>query len=181
APFFNEIDLSFHDVITNGSLEHSPWSIYRAEPSDEVDKAWDRVSEVFYFPIKEDSVKRLGKDPKHAVRVPESWGYGKDLYVAQLDGQHLIHCLNVLRKFSHWDYYYPETWRSNGTWRLQSPIDVAHRSHCLSTLLQHLTCQPSLNVITYNWLDGYKIKPFPDFSIRRKCLDHDQILNWQED
>ncbi|PVH91796.1 hypothetical protein DM02DRAFT_702807, partial [Periconia macrospinosa] len=80
-----------------------------------------------------------------------------------------------------WDYYYPETWRSNGTWRLQSPIDVAHRSHCLSMLLQHLTCQPSLNVITHNWLDGYEIKPFPDFSIQRKCLDHDQILNWQED
>lgn len=105
-------------------------------------------------------------------------GYQEGLFVAQNDGQHLLHCLNVLRKFSFWDYYYPSSWQpDNGTWRLPL-LDVAHRGHCLSMLLQHLTCQPSLNTITHVWTDAYK-DLFPDFSIERKCLDHNQILKWQ--
>ncbi|PVH94518.1 hypothetical protein DM02DRAFT_539314, partial [Periconia macrospinosa] len=170
APILDEINFSFREVTTNGSLNNDPWSVYRAEPSQEVDIAWEKIARVHYFPITEETFLRLGKDPKHAVRVPTSWG----LFVAQNDGQHLLHCLNVLRKFSHWEHYYVS---SNGTWHL-SLLDIAHRSHCLSMLLQHLTCQPSLNTITHVWTDAYH-DLFPDFNIQRKCIDHSQILEWQ--
>jgi hypothetical protein len=109
----------------NGSLLNDPWFFYRAEPSSEVDGAWERIALVKYFPIKEESLKRLGKESKHAVRIPTSWGlstrieesegllltvncigYPEGLYVAQNDGQHLLHCLNVIRKFSYWEYYH---------------------------------------------------------------------------
>lgn len=45
-------------------------------------------------------------------------------------------------------------------------------------LLQTLTCQPSLDVITHNWVDTQPY-PVPDFNMNRKCKSHERILNWQ--
>ena len=74
APILDEMDFSFQEITINGSLNNDPWSIYRAQPSPEVDSAWEKIAIIQYFPITEESVRRLGKDPKHAVRVPTSWG-----------------------------------------------------------------------------------------------------------
>ena len=103
-------------------------------------------------------------------------GYGSDAHIAQLDGQHMLHCLNVLRKFAFFEHYYGEEYGSEQTLH---PLHVAHRSHCLHILLQALTCQPSLNVITHNWMDTQSF-PFPDFNIERKCQEHGSILDWQK-
>lgn len=70
-------------------------------------------------------------------------GYGRDRYFGVIDGQHLIHCLNVVRKWAHYDYYWEETW---GPMSEAPPVHSAHRSHCIGVLLDTLTCQPSINV-----------------------------------
>ncbi|OCK79905.1 hypothetical protein K432DRAFT_435058 [Lepidopterella palustris CBS 459.81] len=173
-PLLNEVDIAFRETIVNGSLFNDPWSIYREVPSVAVDEAWDEISEIGFFPISGNDVKRLGKDPSQTVRIPEAWGYGADKYLAQLDGQHAIHCLNALRKYSHYDYYYREKWGDD-----IPPLHVAHRSHCVSILLQALTCQPSVNVITHDWMETQE-NPFPDFNIKRQCHDHGAILDWQK-
>ncbi|KAF8847408.1 hypothetical protein BDZ45DRAFT_607493, partial [Acephala macrosclerotiorum] len=80
---------------------------------------------------------------------------------------HLLHCLNTLRKYSH-PSYYPHL---NGTPTLWHST---HRSHCTYLLLQALTCQPCLNVITHNWIQGQEYL-FPDFDIERKCVDYDKV------
>lgn len=58
-------------------------------------------------------------------------------------------------------------------------LSVAHRSHCTGVLLDALTCQPSLNMLTFNWMETQE-NPFPDFGINRKCVDHSKILEWQD-
>ncbi|KAI2480001.1 DUF3328 domain containing protein [Pyrenophora tritici-repentis] len=74
SPILDEMDFSFREITMNGSLNNDPWSIYRAQPSQEVDSAWEKIAIVQYFPITEESVRRLGKDPKRSLRVPTSWG-----------------------------------------------------------------------------------------------------------
>ncbi len=66
-------------------LGEDPPSIYRGKPSPEVDAAWARLSASHAVPITKDEVKRLGKDPVTAAKFPESFGYGDDAYVAQID------------------------------------------------------------------------------------------------
>ena len=55
----------------------------------------------------------------------------------------------------------------------------AHVSHCLDILLQALTCTPSLDLVHHQWMETQR-NPFPDFSIKRQCLKHDKILEWQK-
>jgi hypothetical protein len=101
-------------------------------------------------------------------------GYGNDRYFGVLDGQHLIHCLNLLRQWSHFDYYFPRyTPQSKAP-----PLASAHKDHCVAVLLEHLTCQPSLNIFTYYWIESQP-DPSPNFEINRKCQNHGDLLKWQ--
>ncbi len=49
---------------------------------------------------------RAGKDPLAAARTPESWGDDADLYFAQLEVFHEIHCVDLLRREIEYDYYW---------------------------------------------------------------------------
>jgi hypothetical protein len=122
-------------------------------------------------------------------------GLGPAAYLAGLDGQHNLHCLDALRRYAYRSYYFPETGKGNFT-----AIREAHLSHCLHLLLQTLSCNYNFDLITYNvrsprlygilqclldfvaddtkWMETQK-NPFPDFAVNKKCVDHNRILDWQ--
>jgi hypothetical protein len=118
-------------------------------------------------------VLHLGKDPSRTVKAPETWGYGPDAHLAHIDGIHMIHCLDSMRKslYYNFDYYHP-----NGI----SDVYASHLSHCVDALVQHLMCKASVDLITYNWV-GKQVHPFPDFDITHKCWDFEELLEWQEE
>ena len=86
--------------------DYSPPVIYRQEPSPEVDKAWEAISQIEYFGVTAHDIRRAGKDPDTAVEIPSEWGLGSDLYLVELDGQHHLHCLNAVRQYAYFDYYW---------------------------------------------------------------------------
>jgi hypothetical protein len=147
-------------------------SIFRQPPSDEVDAAWDRITDIGVLVLSAEDVTQMGKDPSNVVKAPESWGQGSDAHLAHLDGIHLLHCLNSMRQSLHsnFDRYHP-----NGI----SKVYASHLSHCQEALVKHLMCQPSVELITYNWVERQD-HPFPDFDNTRKCWDFEQLLDWQE-
>ena len=116
---------------------------------------------------------RLGKSPSTVIKAPESWNLGSDAHLAHLDGLHLLHCLNAMRKSLHdnFDRYYPDG---------IPDAHHAHLSHCQEALAKHLQCQPSVELITYSWAEGREI-PFPDFDMTRKCYGVEQMLEWQKE
>lgn len=148
-------------------------SIFRQDPSSAVDTAWDRVADLAVIPLTRDEVLELGKSPSSALTAPSVWGVGDETYLGQIDGVHLLHCLNAMRKSLHYNfaYYYPQG---------HSAAYRAHLSHCQEALAQWLMCQPSIELITFNWVDKHKT-PFPDFDITRKCWDFERLLAWQDE
>jgi len=47
-------------------------------------------------------------------------------------------------------------------------------------------CNADVGIITHNWIydEKYsdpKTRPFPDFSVEKKCRDFDSILRWLEE
>lgn len=58
-------------------------------------------------------------------------------------------------------------------------LQAAHRSHCVGAVLEALRCQPSIEVISYNWQEGQETAQ-PDLDVWRKCVDHEGLLEWQE-
>lgn len=176
TPLLSRFDFSFQQVKNNASLFNAPYSIYKADPSPAVDAAWDDIADTPVLAISESDVLKIGKDPNYAVRIPQSFGYGPDKFFAVNDGQHLIHCLNEIRKFAHYDYYYREKYGSEED---LPEMVAAHRGHCVGVLLDALTCQPSLNMVIWEWMEGQE-EPWPDFVTERKCQDHGAFYEWQK-
>ncbi|KAJ4357173.1 uncharacterized protein N0V89_001748 [Didymosphaeria variabile] len=176
TPLLDKLNITFSDKRMNASLFNDPWTIYKAEPSKEVDAAWEKMSKTRSLTLEADEIRKMGKDPDFAVQVPLHWGYGASKYFAQLDSQHLLHCLNSVRKYSHYAHYFYPRWGDESN---MPALSVAHRSHCIGILLDALTCQPSLNMLNFNWMETQE-NPFPDFAINRKCVDHSAVLEWQD-
>ncbi|KAI8265012.1 hypothetical protein K4K58_011876 [Colletotrichum sp. SAR11_239] len=73
--------------------------IWRAEPSEEVDKAWERVTAEYLFPVKESDIIAMRKDPSVVVPMPEKYHVdGETTYMAKSAMYHNIHCLDYIRK-----------------------------------------------------------------------------------
>ncbi|KXJ93583.1 hypothetical protein Micbo1qcDRAFT_203648 [Microdochium bolleyi] len=170
SPIFDRLDIPTTARTINASLADEDDSIWRKEPSPEVDAAWDRVSQLGYHTISTADVVALGKDPALTVRAPPSWDRGPDAHIVQIDMTHQIHCLNAVRKAMYPEYYPP-------TRKLMR--DAGHPQHCVHVLLQNLLCDASVNVMTYNWMETQR-NPFPDMSIQRQCRDYEAVLDWHE-
>lgn len=174
SPILDQIHVELSTIRRNGSLlpDH-PTSVYRQDPSHEVDMAWHKLGNINPIPISAQDVRNIGYDPSIVAKWPEVYGLGEDAYVARLDVFHEIHCLDMLRREVHFEHYYPQ-------WPNGAPPDhKVHISHCIYALLQSLTCSANTDPFIHYWVDVGD-EPYPDFSINRKCRSFDAILDWQE-
>ncbi|KAH7082624.1 hypothetical protein BKA63DRAFT_403231, partial [Paraphoma chrysanthemicola] len=176
APVHDQIDISIMDVTIKGSLLDMGQSIFRSPPSPAVDEAWERVSSLMPHAISTEDVIKLGKDPSRTARWPESWGFGPDAHIAELDVLHTIHCLNAIRRDVHWQHYFGDIY-PNGTF---PELHRVHTDHCIHIVLQNLMCSATADIITQPWVEGQS-HPFPDFNVNKKCRNFDALLEWHEE
>ncbi|KAJ3577338.1 hypothetical protein NPX13_g3229 [Xylaria arbuscula] len=142
-------------------------SIMRQNPSEEVNQYWSHVTDVGMLEISREQTSKTWKKTR-TTRFDDD-----ERYIAIIDGVHLLHCFNAMRKslFHNYPIYFPDGYpESYG----------AHLSHCQETLAHWLMCQPSLEFITFGWYEKRE-PPFPDFDVMRKCVDFGQILDWQDE
>lgn len=173
APVLNHIELPFSPKQLD-ARRYTNQSIYVGIPGPEVDQAWNRISDELIFGITYEDVVQIGKNPQQAISFNPVWGLGDNLYMAEVDVFHQIHCLNTLRKalVTNYDYY----WGSR--WGFEPPIDFqTHLRHCTSMLLQNLMCHADAEVITHEWREDQPW-PFPDFGVVKQCRDFDAFLDW---
>ncbi|EQL01721.1 hypothetical protein OCS_02574 [Ophiocordyceps sinensis CO18] len=156
-------------------LSENP-SIYRQEPSEEVDAAWRQLGDTRLFPLTREEVLSIGKNPEDIVRFPQSFGLG-EAYAGRLEVFHQVHCLDALRREAYFGHYYSKAY-PNG-WNDTSEMHRIHLSHCVEYLLSSILCQASTDIYTHVWTDGVP-HPFPDFHNNRKCRDYDTIKRWHD-
>ncbi|OAA60805.1 hypothetical protein ISF_05844 [Cordyceps fumosorosea ARSEF 2679] len=152
---------------------NSDGAVFRQDPSPRVDAAWGKFADMGVIGLTAAQVAALGKDPALTVKAPPDWGLGNETYLAQLDAVHLAHCLNSMRRSLHFNFahYHP---------RGVHAVYATHLAHCQEALARWLACQPSMELLTFNWVEGHK-GPFPDFEVTRKCWDYDRLLEWQDE
>ncbi len=105
------------------------------------------------------------------------WGFGEDLYMAEVDAFHQVHCLNVLRKLLifNYDYYYASLYDC------EVPIILeTHARHCLSMILQNIMCHADVDIVAHVWHQE-TTQPYPDFALVRQCRDFDALVRWKEE
>lgn len=154
-------------------------SIFRQEPSDEVDAAWSRLAFDDYelINVTEADIVASGKDSTTRVR----WHDSIDAYPAQIEFPHQIHCLNEIRKEIWGERYFgnlsimaddaaiarneydPQTSdglyaedgnRKKLTLKGLRRLHRQHTMHCLHMTLQNIMCNVDVGIITHNWVPG---------------------------
>ncbi|KAI5866150.1 hypothetical protein GGS23DRAFT_594292 [Durotheca rogersii] len=177
SPILDEVDMPLTDVTLNGSLwqgKNTP--IWRGYPdSNETMSAWARNDHMHHIVVTREQVIKLGKDPGTAVKLnDEYWGLGDDAYAATLDFPHQVHCLNRLRKeaFRYWR-------RAGATAPEWTDLHWLHLLHCTEMLMEHILCNADAGFITFNWME-HESTPSPDMSVRRKCRDWRQLVDYEK-
>ncbi|KAL8296863.1 hypothetical protein RB600_002061 [Gaeumannomyces tritici] len=148
--------------------------IWRAEPSEDVDKAWEAVTAEHIIPVKHSDIVAMRKDPSEVVAMPPGYEVdGEQTYMAKAAAFHNIHCLDWLRKAVYRRHYYP-----NGTDEV--PFYDYHTAHCIMILFEHLTCYGDSGVYLYRWMERFD-RPIADTNIWRKCWDFETVLQEHND
>ncbi|KAF2771672.1 hypothetical protein EJ03DRAFT_21764 [Teratosphaeria nubilosa] len=176
SPVLDEIDIPIVPKKMDATLLKSePPSIFRGDPSPEVDAAWRRISDTRPIALTRDDVLAAGKDPASAVQIPTSWGLGEDKYFGRLDVLHQIHCLDAIRMEAHFEHYYGRKY-ANG-YNDTSRMHRLHLSHCLWLVLQNIMCAATTDVYTHFWTDTFE-HAFPDFGVAHQYRDFEAVLRW---
>lgn len=178
APILDSVELG--PVTKHGNttlLLGSEPSIYRQDPSYEVDVAWDRLGDLRLIPLTREEVEAIGKSPQDAVKFPIDFGLGPEAYAGRLDVFHQIHCLDTLRREAYFEHYYGSVYP--GGFNQTSNMHRLHLSHCIEYLLHSILCQATTDVYTHIWTDAVE-HPFPDFSAKHECRDFDALKAWHD-
>ncbi|GAD96058.1 hypothetical protein PTT_11356 [Paecilomyces variotii No. 5] len=162
--------IAYNTVTYNGSLLKE--NIYKKAPAPEVDVAWDALAvQNVPFIIPEDQGERYGLSKSHVKRRPEAGGG----YPVYLEAMHHLHCLNLLRQTSYWNYeYYLK--EGKGPFVNSEPVIKFHAGHCLDILRQQLMCKADLSVFGQVWVRDYGI--YPDFDTKHRCKNFEAISDW---
>ena len=181
SPVLEDIDVTYNVIRFNGSFMHQ--NIFRQPASPEVDAAWKSLG-ADYRPlaVPEHLAAKAGLAPDQ-VKISQKYGGG---YPANVEGLHHLHCLNLLRKTSYWDYDYYHA-LGEGAFSNDDQVLRIHTSHCLDILRQQLMCTTDIGVLGQVWWDssspGEPIQPhaFTDFNTQHKCRNFDAIRQWAEE
>ncbi|KUL85008.1 hypothetical protein ZTR_07783 [Talaromyces verruculosus] len=160
----------------------------RREPGPITDDLWQDYEVQRIFKLTREQVIAMGKDPEMAVKLPdETFGFGSDAYMGGLDAFHILHCYNAIRTEAFKDYYFDgEKYHMEGYGpesipkRDHSEMFWIHMRHCNDILVQFLMCNADTTMTTYSWVETQE-RPFPDFSVNKKCIDFDTLVRWRNE
>ncbi|ETN46997.1 uncharacterized protein HMPREF1541_01187 [Cyphellophora europaea CBS 101466] len=174
-PILSDVSIEYSSVDYNGSFLQE--NIYRRPASPEVDAAWEALG-VNYRGIRvpEDQAVAAGISKSH-VRINKKHGGG---YPANVEGLHHLHCLNLLRQTSKYNFDYYKA-LGEGAFKNDDMIVEKHVTHCLDILRQQLMCRADFSVFGQVWTHPESPKPFVDFNTRHKCVNYDAIRQWAEE
>ncbi|KAJ5612189.1 hypothetical protein N7510_005383 [Penicillium lagena] len=175
SPILNDIPTTLTEIRMNGTFTFP--SIYRGEPSPEIDAAWDRVSMLRPLDIHLTDAEflKIGRSVETAARnAPENGGG----FFLQPEFSHQLHCVNLLRKVSHFKFGYYKPRDPDFTDNVE--LFKTHIDHCTEMLRQFIMCHADVGIVTAHWIDQRRAA-WPDFNTNKVCRDFDAILEWAQD
>ncbi|KAF8971078.1 hypothetical protein BDZ97DRAFT_1337008 [Flammula alnicola] len=134
-------------------------SLYQQSPSPEVDAAWE---DLYNFGVSRITKQEASRLVNQTYRLPGD----EDHYVIQLDVFHQLHCLNLLRKAVHREYY-TET----------DHLDSQRWDHCIESIRQSLMCSADITPIVWQWVDRVQEVRVMGNTIHT-CRNYDKIKDW---
>ncbi|KAF2670220.1 hypothetical protein BT63DRAFT_424170 [Microthyrium microscopicum] len=174
SPVTQEVAVKYSNVAYNGSFFHQ--TIYRGDASPEVDAAWSALGVDYRaMRIPEEYAEAAGLTKNH-VKIRDKYGGG---YPANMEGLHHLHCLNLLRKSSWYNFEYYKK-MGEGPFKNEEHVVKVHITHCLDIIRQQLMCTADTGVLGQVWWNTEKPTPFVDFNTEHRCKNFDVLRQWAE-
>lgn len=155
APALGSIEhetVVFQNELTNNNQ-------FRGKPRPELDTAWEGLLKYTNVRVTVDDLKKIDRN---SVQLSD----GSGDYMAGLDVHHQLHCLKMVYRALHPEYYH-----------LPKAHIEEHIDHCLDSLRQFLMCKADVSIVTYDWLDNHR-RPFPNFNVQHECRSFDAVNDW---
>ncbi|KAL0568460.1 hypothetical protein V5O48_013525 [Marasmius crinis-equi] len=125
-------------------------------PSPELEKAWD---DLYQFGVSKITTQDAELIPWKTVRIPgDPKHYAVGIYVF-----HQLHCLNMIRKAFHPEYY--------------PAVEQFHIDHCIEHLRQSLICSSDVSLIVWQWSSEKNRSVFQS-GTPHTCRNFDKIAEW---
>ncbi|KAL1865119.1 hypothetical protein Plec18167_009522 [Paecilomyces lecythidis] len=192
APILDSIELPFINKTISGSLFPSTNTtdqlLRRLEPGPQTDSLWLDYEIQRPFVLTRSQVLALGKDPALTVKYPDSiFHLGDEAYMGGMDVFHLLHCFNTIRQEAFKDYYFDgEKYHMEGyseesrPRRRHAEMFWIHLRHCTDIIVQFIMCNADATMTTMTWLETQE-RPWPEFSVNKKCIDFDALVKWRDE
>ncbi|KAK7052482.1 hypothetical protein R3P38DRAFT_2860578 [Favolaschia claudopus] len=130
---------------------------FHIPPSPALDQAW---SDLYNFGISQIPKSQAVLLPNKTHPIP-----GDPLnYIAELDVFHNLHCLNMIRKGLHTEYY-------------NDAPEIEHLDHCIDWIRQALMCAGDTSVIVWQW-DPKKNQTIFQGDVAHTCRNFDKLRDW---
>ncbi|KAF9257637.1 hypothetical protein L218DRAFT_879031, partial [Marasmius fiardii PR-910] len=157
------------EIVMYHSAVNGDKTKYMGPPSAEIDKAWDDLYSFGVSKIRKSEADQL---PVKTVRIPSD----PEHYILQLDVFHQLHCLNMLRKIIHPEYYGHHLATGDDT---QETADE-HLSHCIEHLRQGIICHSDVSTIVWRWIPE-RNRTMGILDLPHQCRRFDRIQEWAKD
>jgi len=174
SPLEDDITIPPEAVQFNGSLFNA--NVFRQPAGPEVDAAWESLGVDYRAGVLPSSrAEKSGLLPNY-VQVSPKYGGG---FPVNVEGLHHLHCLNLLRKSSYYNYDYYHS-LGKGAFKNEDHVLRSHVTHCLDILRQQLMCQVDTGVLGQIWWNKSKPQAFPDFNTVHQCKNFESVRKWAE-
>jgi hypothetical protein len=168
------VNIKYTEKLYDGNFLQA--NIYRQDASPEVDDAWQALG-TDYRPMHLTAEEGFAAGlTSNNVKVRDEYGGG---FVANMEGLHHLHCLNLLRQTSKWNFDYYKA-LGEGAFKNDDRIVKLHSTHCLDILRQQLMCRADVGVFGQVWTHPEDPKPFVDFNTAHQCVNYDALRQWAE-
>ncbi|KAJ8132760.1 hypothetical protein O1611_g860 [Lasiodiplodia mahajangana] len=134
---------------------------YVGDPTPEIDAAWEHLIFGEAVDLKGDEARTI-----EGTTFQKAGGW----WVLGIEVFHHLHCLNMIRKTLHLDYY--------GINEDSMERYNTHIEHCIDSIRQALMCTSDITPFTVEWNTRYH-RPRPDFiTTPHTCRNFEKLRDW---
>jgi len=130
--------------------------------SDVVDAEWEMLFKYGLDQIPKETARLLADQTAPIPGDPDNYIFSFEVF-------HLLHCLNLLRKRFHPEYYPPPP--------PENAIAHQHAEHCVDILRQSMMCAVDINPLVWQWNHDINAT-VPKLDALHECRSWDDVWNW---
>ncbi|KAI1094223.1 hypothetical protein F5B19DRAFT_446440 [Rostrohypoxylon terebratum] len=175
APLLRGLPSEIKPTRVNTPFYNRENSTYREHDSPSTEEAWLELTQIHagILLVPKEEAQESGIDPEiHAYfDNPEKGLVGHPVII---EATHQLHCLNLLRRYSYFNFNYTSEAEHVALSETTSYYQSLHVDHCIEYLRYRLMCTADVGIVPFIWA-GKKGRLTADMDRMHTCRDYEAV------